>query len=86
MSNLILLKNSISNDRVKSLDICATSIKMQMYTDGKLGKDDMLKDLYSIDNLDDKLIFMNIYEIFNNFKNCSKLFKVSIFKLKKKLQ
>ncbi|MCG4775115.1 hypothetical protein L0O83_18685, partial [Lawsonibacter sp. DFI.5.51] len=60
----------------KSLDICATSIKMQMYTDGKLGKDDMLKELYSIDNLDDKLIFMNIYEIFNNLKiaqNFSKL-------------
>lgn len=76
MSNLILLKNSISNDRVKSLDICATSIKMQQYTDGKLGKDDMLKELYSIDNLDDKLIFMNIYEIFNNLKiaqNFSKL-------------
>ncbi|EQK44021.1 fusaric acid resistance -like family protein [[Clostridium] bifermentans ATCC 19299] len=76
MSNLILLKNSISNDRVKSLDIGATSIKMQMYTDGKLGKSDMLKELYSIDNLDDKLIFMNIYEIFNNLKiaqNFSKL-------------
>ncbi|MDO7205178.1 hypothetical protein Q5M85_14605 [Paraclostridium bifermentans] len=36
----------------------------------------MLKELYSIDNLDDKLIFMNIYEIFNNLKiaqNFSKL-------------
>lgn len=43
MSNLILLKNSISNDRVKSLYIGATSIKMQQHTDVKLSKDYMLK-------------------------------------------
>jgi hypothetical protein len=72
MSNLRVFRNSIRNNRVKNLDIGNVSSKMKSYVSGNLSKGDIIKEFNSLSERDDKLIFMNIYEILRNIDNAKK--------------
>lgn len=73
MSNLHVFKNSIVNNRVKDLDISSTCNEMKRYLKGDLSTDEVIKDFNKLKEKDDKLIFMNIYEIFRNIDNAKKI-------------
>lgn len=72
MSNLRVFKSSIKNNRIKNLDISNVCNEMQRYINGDLSKDYIIKNFDNLSERDDKLIFMNIYEIFRNIDNAKK--------------
>ena len=72
MSNLRVFKSSIKNNRIKNLDISNVCNEMQRYINGDLSKDYIIKNFDNLSEQDDKLIFMNIYEIFRNIDNAKK--------------
>lgn len=72
MSNLRVFKSSIKNNRIKNLDISNVCKEMQRYINGDLSKDYIIKNFDNLSERDDKLIFMNIYEIFRNIDNAKK--------------
>ncbi len=72
MSNLRVFKSSIKNNRIKNLDISNVCHEMQRYINGDLSKDYIIKNFDNLSERDDKLIFMNIYEIFRNIDNAKK--------------
>lgn len=73
MSNIRIFKNSIRNNRVKNLNIGNTCEEMKKYLNGDLSKSDVVCDFNNLKEQDDKLIFMNIYEIFKNIDNAKKI-------------
>ncbi|MGL5754830.1 MAG: FUSC family protein [Paraclostridium sp.] len=73
MSNIRIFKNSIRNNRVKKLNIGNTCEEMKKYLNGDLSKSDVVGDFNNLKEQDDKLIFMNIYEIFKNIDNAKKI-------------
>lgn len=72
MSNLRVFKSSIKNNRIKNLDISNVCNEMQRYINSDLSKDYIIKNFDNLSERDDKLIFMNIYEIFRNIDNAKK--------------
>ncbi|GAA0865562.1 FUSC family protein [Paraclostridium tenue] len=72
MSNLRVFKSSIKNNRIRNLDIGNVCKEMQKYVNGDLSKDYVIKNFDNLSERDDKLIFMNIYEIFRNIDNAKK--------------
>ena len=72
MSNLRVFKSSIKNNRIRNLDIGNVCKEMQKYVSGDLSKDYVIKNFDNLSERDDKLIFMNIYEIFRNIDNAKK--------------
>lgn len=72
MSNLRVFKNSITNNRIKNLDITVTCENILKYLSGNLSKDIIIKEFNNLTERDDKLIFMNIYEILKSMDDSKK--------------
>ncbi|CEN24284.1 membrane protein [[Clostridium] sordellii] len=73
MSNLRVFKNSIKNNRVKNLNIPDACKEIQQYITGDLSKSKVIDDFNKLNERDDKLIFMNIYEILKSINDAKNI-------------